>query len=573
MAIPGGSRRTRTSSSSPARRPASRRSARATGATGRGPRRTAWVYDETANAGWAHGRWRRSRSSRYYDICTVAGAGGVLPGRPELHEERHAGRPVRHAADHLAERDREPVERVERRLAVDDGAGVLHLDRLRARCSSTCTDSALQRTRYRELSPVGECAQLRAHRSPRARPHRGRPLGEPAHQHAAPAGVLADLLHARRVPRRATRCPGTAARARRRCARRCRNAAAPARRPGWTAACTTQATAVCQDRRRAVAGGQGVAARSCPTTTSRSIRSTCSGRRARCCASTASAAASSSATISGWACDPEWPGASVAVAGLRRRAPRTGRHVCSGEVRADQALATPLAREVSAACDGPGRTYARHGFSFTLPSDQAGNVFVYAIDESTANGPAAPPTLIRNGIVHVPALRAQRARRGRGAVRELQHLRRQRLRRRHARRLLHVAWTDECAAAADACAPADSSAPANSRVVRGGDHRLDRGARRPAPTCSSRRSSRAGCSSTAPRCSTGSRPRPARRSGSITLAAGQKYHLRWDRFQAEPPLGYAGAGLDLAAAGRPSARRRSRPANLYAIAPGERRPG
>ena len=26
-------------------------------------------------------------------------------------------------------------------------------------------------------------------------------------------------------------------------------------------------------------------------------------------------------------------------------------------------------------------------------------------------------------------------------------------------------------------------------------------------------------------------------SGSITLAVGQKYHLRWDRLQAEPPSG------------------------------------
>ena len=57
-----------------------------------------------------------------------------------------------------------------------------------------------------------------------------------------------------------------------------------------------------------------------------------------------------------------------------------------GEVRADQALATPLAREVSAACDGPGRDYARHGFSFALPDEPAGNVFVYAIDEETADG-------------------------------------------------------------------------------------------------------------------------------------------------------------------------------------------
>ncbi len=77
------------------------------------------------------------------------------------------------------------------------------------------------------------------------------------------------------------------------------------------------------------------------------------------------------------------------------------------EVRADQALAAPIAREVALACDGPDAAYSRHGFSFTLPVDHSGNVFVYAIDQATEDGPAAPPTLIRNGVVPVAALRAQ----------------------------------------------------------------------------------------------------------------------------------------------------------------------
>src|SRR5262249_31319448 len=107
------------------------------------------------------------------------------------------------------------------------------------------------------------------------------------------------------------------------------------------------------------------------------------------------------ATISGWACDPEWAGASVAVQ-VYAGGTADGGGTLLGEVRADQALATPLATEVSAACDGPGRTFARHGFSFTLPNNQTGNIWVYVKDESTDNGPPAPPTLLRNGVVQVP---------------------------------------------------------------------------------------------------------------------------------------------------------------------------
>ena len=49
----------------------------------------------------------------YYEICRGRHAGGLLPGRPQLHQERHDGRPFRHAPDHVAERDREPVQPVE----------------------------------------------------------------------------------------------------------------------------------------------------------------------------------------------------------------------------------------------------------------------------------------------------------------------------------------------------------------------------------------------------------------------------------------------------------------------------
>ena len=114
--------------------------------------------------------------------------------------------------------------------------------------------------------------------------------GRARYQHAAPAGVLADVLQARREPSRGMRCPGTAAHARRRSARRCRNAVAPGPTPGLE-----------RDVRRA--GGHRLSGRvACVAETARcgraifadrrqvrSIRSTCSGRKARCCAPTASA--------------------------------------------------------------------------------------------------------------------------------------------------------------------------------------------------------------------------------------------------------------------------------------------
>src|SRR6185503_19752271 len=70
--------------------------------------------------------------------------------------------------------------------------------------------------------------------------------------------------------------------------------------------------------------------------------------------------------------------------------------------RADRALAAPISREVATACDGPDRDYARHGFQLALPVGTSGRVFVYAMDEATADGPASPPSLIRNGVVQLP---------------------------------------------------------------------------------------------------------------------------------------------------------------------------
>ena len=108
------------------------------------------------------------------------------------------------------------------------------------------------------------------------------------------------------------------------------------------------------------------------------------------------------ATISGWACDPEWPMTTASVrvyAGAPREMPGS---VLIDEVRADKELAAPLAGEVAAACDGR-YPVASHGFTLSLASWQGnGNLFVYALDQATDDGPPAPPTLLRNGIVDVP---------------------------------------------------------------------------------------------------------------------------------------------------------------------------
>ena len=249
-------------------------------------------------------------------------------------------------------------------------------------------------------------------------------------------------------------------------------------------------------------------------------------------------------------------------------APRDGR-TSARVVRADQALALPLAREVSAACDGPGRSYARHGFSFTLPRTGRQRLRVRARREQRRR-PAAPPTLIRNGIVHVPrcahsehvagvALTASCSACATSVCNDGR------------RGLLHRAtWTDECAAAADACAAANSSAPANSpsspRSPRASSKRPSTGTTR-----STRRSSRAGCTSTARGCWTGSRPRPAppaddhpRRRSEVSPALGS--------LSGRAALGRRGPGLTWQPPG--TVGQAPDPAGqLYALAPGGAGPG
>ena len=259
--------------------------------------------------------------------------------------------------------------------------------------------------------------------------------------------------------RRARRCRGTAARARRRSARPSRAAAASDRGAGLGRACVAQADC---DRRRQWPPGR-VWPRDLPPTTAgrRAKYPARPGRRGRARRRRSGAAR---ATLAGWACDPEWPGAAVTVAiygGAPREQPgsallgdgtrRPGAGVAA-VARGQRRLRWPAPR-LPRATDSPSRCRR------TAPA----TFFVYAIDAATADGPAAPPTLLRNGIVARSALRAQRARDGRGAGRELQRLRRQRLRRRSARRLLHDAVDGRVRRGGDSCAPGDSSAPANSR--------------------------------------------------------------------------------------------------------------
>jgi hypothetical protein len=334
--------------------------------------------------------------------------------------------------------------------------------------------------------------------------------------------------------------------------------------PGWKTACKLQAAAVCQSGGVRWPLGK-VWPKNAPTGDKSIYPTYLLGPAGAVLRADGVSGSSTSATISGWACDPEWAGGTVALR-VYGGAPREEGGTLLGEIRADQPLASPLAREVSAACDGPGRNYARHGFSFTLPANQAGNVFVYAMDESTVNGPAAPPTLVRNGIVHVPrcshgehvtgeALSATCSTCAASVCNDGSHS-----------DCCSVAWTDECAAAADGCTAGDSSAPVNNRSFAS----ITTGWLE-APTTgsytfeASQQPSRLFINGT--KVLDWFETSPGTTSGTIALTAGTKYHLRWDRFQAEPPSGTPGPGLTW----QPPLTAGQVPIptdNLYAIAPG-----
>ena len=122
----------------------------------------------------------------------------------------------------------------------------------------------------------------------------------------------------------ATRCPGTAALHDEGLQDDAGVLRRGRRRPGWTAACTAQATTVCQT------GGVPVAeaarcGRAIVTSDAQSIYPKyLFGPQGAVLRVDGSAEPSSAATVSGWACDPEWPGATVAVR-IYGGAPRDGR--------------------------------------------------------------------------------------------------------------------------------------------------------------------------------------------------------------------------------------------------------
>jgi hypothetical protein len=108
----------------------------------------------------------------------------------------------------------------------------------------------------------------------------------------------------------------------------------------------------------------------------------------------------------GWACDPDYPGASSTV--QISVAPAAGQPGSLGApsatlttVRADQPLAPGWVAAAAAACGSTGR----HGFRFQLPGASDGReVYVYGIDLDPP--PAAPFTLLRGGKKVVPSAAA-----------------------------------------------------------------------------------------------------------------------------------------------------------------------
>ena len=118
-----------------------------------------WRSDEVRLRSERRGRGRvGERTFKLRDSTTPASSPRARPTAriARASPRRHAGRSVRHPPARLAERDREPVRR-----PTTTRAGCS-----RRSCSSpsirwpSLKASALQRTRYRELSPVGQCADL-----------------------------------------------------------------------------------------------------------------------------------------------------------------------------------------------------------------------------------------------------------------------------------------------------------------------------------------------------------------------------------------------------------------------------
>jgi hypothetical protein len=275
-------------------------------------------------------------------------------------------------------------------------------------------------------------------------------------------------------------------------------------------------------------------------------------------------AGGTSATVTGWACDPEWPGTVTRVE-IYGGAPREHGGVLLGEVYAGAALANPLAREVAVACDGPGFATARHGFSFTLPPGTTGNVFVYGLDTGTPDGPSSPPTLLRNGIVHVPTCAHSEHVAGEALDSACSACATSICAKEGLGGCCATAWSDECAAEAETCEPAVTSAVANGRafaqVLTGWIEAPETG---PYVFAAGAEPSRVFVN--------GQKlvdwwDGPGATSGGISLMKGAKYAIRWDRFHASTPGSPTDQGLTWQLPG--TVTQATIPASaLYRVAPG-----
>jgi hypothetical protein len=521
----------------------------------------AYVYDATADGGLGAWELQSFDLKPYYDVCKYAAqAGYCQDGRSytkagtqvDLFDTRQIIWPNAIENPWSASNDNS-LWMMAQEYFISTGPSPL---------LSSLKDSALQRTRYRELSPVADCNNLPyIDRLEHDNVEDGRwasPLtNTPRLQVFSPTSCTHNEYEVgAALPWDCSPCTTQVCKTMPGC---CGAGATP----GWTAACSAYAATQCQTNGEQWTPGK-VWPRDVPLSPAIPAKYLI-GPGGAVTRVDGVSGSSSQATIAGWACDPEWAGAAVAVR-IYGGGPREGGGTLLGEVRADQALAVPLAREVSAACDGPGRDYARHGFSFTLPLNQTGDVFVYAIDDETADGPAAPPTLVRNGIVPVPRcahsehvtgemLDASCSTCAGSVCGDGSH-----------GDCCSVEWTDACVVAANSCAPADSSAPVNDRsfaaVTTGwieapvtGSYTFE----------SSLQPSRLFVNGTT--VLDWFETSPGTSSGTITLQRGQRYHLRWDRLQTAEPPGPPNDGLTWQVPGTVG-QAPIRTQNLYAIAPG-----
>jgi len=362
--------------------------------------------------------------------------------------------------------------------------------------------SALQRTRYRDLSPVGECADLAfVDRLEQDHFEDGRwasPLtGTPRIEVFSPNYCVHNEQETGAgLPWDCSPCTTAVCKNQPRC---CRLDGAG---PGWDALCVAEAQATCGDPPGRVWPRDATPAGLPPA----KVLLGPGGAVER-----VDRPGGGVTTLSGWACDPEWPGAAVTVAvyaGAPREQPGS---TLVGQAYADQPLALPLAREVSAACDGAVRDAARHGFSFAASANLSGNLFVYAVDTATIDGPAAPPTLLRNGIVDATGTI--------GGGRQVA--------------AITTGWIE--APASGTFTFAASAEP--SRLYVDGQKLVD------------------WWSGTGPT------------AGSIDLMAGGRYHLRWDRLDSAPPGTGESDGVTWQAPGS-TAQAAIAPSLLYRVTPG-----